>query len=278
MKLLRYGNRGEEKPGLLDAGGVIRDLSPLIDDITPKWLSRERLAWLSALDPAALPAIEGQPRLGVPVSGARQFIGIGLNYRRHAIEAGLDIPKEPVVFNKAITCLNGPCDDVVIPPDSSETDWEVELGVVMGTEARRVSENDALNYVAGYAIVNDVSERFWQFKRNGQWVKGKSFDTFGPVGPWLVTANEIGDPQHLELKLAVNGEVRQHSNTADMIFSVATLIAHLSQFMTLLPGDIIATGTPSGVGLGMKPPKYLKRGDAMTLTVDGLGTQTQRVV
>ena len=278
MKLLRYGPQGEEKPGALDAQGHIRDLSVLVPDWTPDWLAPERLQALGAIDLSKLPKVDGSPRLGTPVTGVRQFVAIGLNYRKHAEESGLEIPKEPVIFNKALTSLSGPNDDIVLPEGSQETDWEVELGFVMGSVARSVSEKEALGLIAGYCVSNDVSERAWQLKRGGQWVKGKSFDTFGPIGPWLVTSDEIPDPQALSMELKVNGQMRQHSNTADMIFSVAHLVSYLSHFMTLLPGDVVTTGTPSGVGLGMKPQQFLKKGDVVTLTLDKLGTQTQKVV
>lgn len=278
MKLLRYGPKGAEKPGALDAQGKIRDLSVLVPDWTPDWLSPERLQALRAIDLSKLPLVGGSPRLSTPIAGSRQFVAIGLNYRKHAEESGLPIPTEPVIFNKALTALSGPNDDIVLPKDSVETDWEVELAFVMGSTARNVSESEALGLVAGYCLSNDVSERAWQIKRGGQWVKGKSFDTFGPIGPWLVTTDEIPDPQTLDMQLKVNGQVRQHSNTADMIFPVAHLVSYLSQFMTLLPGDVVTTGTPSGVGLGMKPQQYLKKGDVVTLTMDKLGTQTQKVV
>jgi len=217
-------------------------------------------------------------RIGVPVAGSRQFVAIGLNYRKHAEEAGMEIPKEPVIFTKAITSLSGPNDDIVLPDGAKEGDWEIELGLVIGTKAQKVPVEKALDHVAGYCLANDVSERNWQAKRGGQWSKGKSFDTFGPIGPWLVTTDEIPDPQVLEMELKVNGETRQKSTTADMIFPVAQIVSHLSQFMTLLPGDVIITGTPSGVGLGMKPQQFLKKGDVITLRMDQLGTQTQKVV
>lgn len=278
VKLLRYGAAGAEKVGALDAKGNIRDLSLLVPDLTPEWLAPERLQALAAINLEKMPLVDAGVRLGVPVAGTRQFMAIGLNYSDHAKEAGLEIPKEPVVFSKAVTCLSGPDDDIVLPEGSVETDWEVELGLVIGTLARQVGEQDALSHVAGYCLAHDVSERDWQIKRNGQWSKGKSFDTFGPVGPWLLTADELPDPQGLEMELKVNGQVRQHSNTANMIFPVAKLVSYLSQFMTLLPGDIIITGTPAGVGLGMKPQQYLKKGDVVTLSIERLGTQTQRVV
>ncbi|MBV6272678.1 fumarylacetoacetate hydrolase family protein [Alcaligenaceae bacterium CGII-47] len=278
MKLLRYGAPGIEKLGALDAKGNIRDLSLLVPDLTPEWLAPERLQALAAIDLDKMPLIDPGVRLGVPVAGVRQFMAIGLNYREHAREAGLDIPKEPIVFSKAITCLSGPNDDIILPQDSVQTDWEVELGLVIGTLARQVSEDDALQHVAGYCLANDLSERDWQTQRNGQWTKGKSFDSFGPIGPWLVTTDELADPQNLAMELKVNDQVRQHSNTADMIFSVAKIVSYLSQFMTLLPGDVVITGTPAGVGMGMKPQQYLKKGDVVTLRIDGLGVQTQRVV
>lgn len=278
MKLLRYGSAGTEKAGALDAQGRIRDLSLLVPDLTPEWMAPERLRALAAIDLNQMPLVEGTPRLGMPFSGTRQFVAIGLNYRQHAQEAGLPIPQEPVVFNKALTSLSGPNDDIVLPAGSEETDWEIELGFVIGTIARQVKVEHALSHVAGYCLANDVSERNWQIKRNGQWGKGKSFDSFGPVGPWLVTADEIPDPQALDMALSVNGVLKQGANTADMIFSVAEIISYLSQFMTLLPGDLIITGTPAGVGLGMKPPQFLRRGDQLALHIDKLGTQTQLVV
>lgn len=279
MKLLRHGPLGAEKPGALDADGQARDLSLLIPDWTPEWLSPEKLAAIAAIDLSRMPLVAAGTRLGTPVAGSRQFVAIGLNYRQHAAESGLEIPKEPVVFTKALTSLAGPDDDVTLPEGSTATDWEIELGFVIGTTARRVPVRAALAHVAGYCLANDVSERDWQIKRNGQWGKGKSFDGFGPVGPWLVTADELPDPQTLSLELAVNGEVRQRSSTADMIFPVAEIVSYLSQFMTLLPGDIVITGTPAGVGLGVKPtPVFLRRGDVMTLSGGPLGTQRQRVV
>ncbi|MFC3107350.1 fumarylacetoacetate hydrolase family protein [Undibacterium arcticum] len=278
MKLLRYGMPGAEKPGALDAQGRIRDLSLLVPDLTPEWLSPERLRALAAIDLEKMPLVGGTPRFGVPISGVRQFVAIGLNYRKHAEESGLPIPTEPVVFTKALTSLSGADDDIVLPEGSEETDWEIELAFMIGTTARKVSRETALDYVAGYCLANDVSERNWQIKRNGQWGKGKSFDTFGPIGPWLVTADEIPDPQMLDMELSVNGAVKQRSNTADMIFSVTEIVSYLSQFMTLLPGDVVITGTPAGVGLGMKPPQFLKKGDVVSLRIDQLGSQTQRVV
>lgn len=279
MKLLRHGPVGAEKPGALDADGHARDLSLLIPDFTPEWLSPEKLEALKAIDLSKMPRVPDGVRLGTPVTGVRQFVAVGLNYRKHAAESGLEIPKEPVVFTKALTSLAGPNDDVELPEGSVAGDWEIELGFVIGTLARKVPVRDALQHVAGYCLANDVSERDWQIKRNGQWGKGKSFDGFGPIGPWLVTRDELPDPQGIALELAVNGEVRQKSSTADMIFPVAEIVSYLSQFMTLLPGDVVITGTPEGVGLGIKPnPVFLKRGDVMTLSAGPLGTQQQRVV
>lgn len=279
MKLLRHGPVGQEKPGALDADGQARDLSLLISDFTPEWLAPEKLQALAAIDLRRMPLVPKGTRLGAPVAGVRQFVAIGLNYRKHAEEAGLEIPKEPVVFTKALTSLAGPDDDVRLPPGSEAGDWEIELGFVIGTIARNVPVEHALSHVAGYCLANDVSERDWQIKRGGQWGKGKSFDGFGPIGPWLVTSDEIPDPQSIPLELKVNDEVRQRSNTSDMIFPVAQVVSHLSQFMTLLPGDVVITGTPQGVGLGMKPtPVFLRRGDVMTLSAGPLGTQRQQVV
>ncbi len=278
MKLFRYGEPGAEKVGAFDEAGAMRDLSLLVPDLTPEWLSPARLTALAAVRLERLPLIKGTPRYGVPVAGVRQFVCIGLNYRKHAEESGLPIPAEPVVFTKALGSLSGANDNIVLPPGSEETDWEIELGVVIGSVASNVSQEAALSHVAGYLLANDVSERSWQLKRNGQWGKGKSFNTFGPVGPWLVTADEIDDPQSLSMELRVNGEIKQSSTTADMIFPVAEIISYLSQFMTLLPGDIVITGTPAGVGLGMKPPQLLRKGDIVELTIDQLGTQTQLVV
>lgn len=279
MKLLRHGPKGQEKPGALDAHGQARDLSLLIPDWTPDWLAPEKLRALAAIDLSRLPTVPAGTRLGPPVTGIRQFVAVGLNYRKHALEAGLEIPKEAVVFNKALTSIAGPDDDVELPEGSVAGDWEVELGFVIGTIARRVAVADALAHVAGYLLANDVSERDWQIKRNGQWGKGKSFDGFGPIGPWLVTTDELPDPQTVPLHLAVNGEEKQRSSTADMIFPVAEIVSYLSQFMTLLPGDLVITGTPEGVGLGVKPsPVFLKRGDVMTLDGGPLGRQRQLVV
>ncbi|HTI00858.1 MAG TPA: fumarylacetoacetate hydrolase family protein [Acidisoma sp.] len=279
MKLLRYGPLGSEKPGLLDKDGHIRDLSGVVADITPAELSPAALAKLAAIDPASLPLVEGQPRYGVPVSGAAKFIAIGLNYADHAAESGMPIPKEPIVFTKAITSLCGPNDTVVIPKGSVKSDWEVELGIVIGTKAQYVDEASALDHVAGYCVINDVSEREWQIERGGSWDKGKGCDTFGPTGPWLVTKDEVGDVQNLSMWLDVNGKRMQTGTTKTMIFGAATLVSYVSQFMTLMPGDIITTGTPPGVGMGMKPaPVYLKPGDVMTLGIEKLGEQRQDVV
>jgi len=279
MKLLRYGPVGREKPGLLDSAGVIRDLSGRIPDLTPEQLAPEKLAALAAIDPKSLPAVEGQPRIGIPVTGSRKFIAIGLNYADHAAEANLPLPPEPVIFTKAISCLNGPNDDVMLPKESVKGDWEVELGVIIGRRARYVDEQHALSYVAGYSLVNDVSEREFQLSRGGTWDKGKGCDTFGPVGPWLVTPDEVGDPQQLGMWLDVNGKRMQTGNTSRMIFPVRTLVSYCSRFMTLDAGDIITTGTPPGVGSGKKPtPIFLRAGDVMTLGVDKLGEARQKVV
>jgi 2-keto-4-pentenoate hydratase/2-oxohepta-3-ene-1,7-dioic acid hydratase in catechol pathway len=278
MKLLRYGPAGQEKPGLLDANGVLRSLGAHIPDLSGPHLSAQSLARLAALDPADLPAVEGRPRFGVPVAGSRKFIAIGLNYADHAAESGLPIPTEPVIFSKAISCLQGPDDDIMLPRDSKKTDWEVELGVVIGTAARYVAEHEALSYVAGYCVVNDVSEREYQIERGGTWDKGKGCDTFGPVGPWLVTGDEVGDVQNLELWLELNGRRMQSGNTRTMIFGVATLISYVSRFMTLEPGDILTTGTPPGVGMARKPePVYLGPGDRLRLGIERLGEQHQSV-
>jgi 2,4-didehydro-3-deoxy-L-rhamnonate hydrolase len=279
MKLLRYGPKGQEKPGLLDAEGRIRDLSGHVPDITPDLLSSEGLERLKAIDPEGLPVVDGEPRYGVPVNGSRKFIAIGLNFADHAAESNLPIPTEPVVFTKAISCLNGPNDDVVIPRGSVKTDWEVELGVVIGKAASYVTEEEALDHVAGYVLINDVSERAFQTERGPTWDKGKGCDTFGPVGPWLVTSDEIGDPQNLDMWLDVNGQRTQTGNTRTMIFSVAEIVAYVSEFMTLEPGDLITTGTPPGVGLGQKPePWYLKPGDTVRLGIEKLGEQGQTFV
>ncbi len=278
MKLLRYGPLGREKPGLLDADGRLRDLSAVVPDIGPAQLGPAALAKLARLDPAKLPLVRGKPRWGTPVAGVRKFLAIGLNYADHAAEAGAAIPAEPVLFMKAISCLQGPNDPVMLPKASVKTDWEVELGVVIGTRACHVSQREALKHVAGYCVVNDVSERSYQLERGGTWDKGKGCDSFGPVGPWLVTADEVPNPQRLGLWLELNGRRVQQGNTRTMIFGVAHIVSYLSRFMTLNPGDIITTGTPPGVGMGQKPPVYLKVGDQMRLGVDGLGEQCQSVV
>jgi 2-keto-4-pentenoate hydratase/2-oxohepta-3-ene-1,7-dioic acid hydratase in catechol pathway len=278
MKLLRYGPPGQEKPGLLDRDGKIRDLSGTVRDIDAAALAPAGLARLRALDPASLPLVAGTPRLGPCVGAVSKIVAIGLNYRLHAQEAGAAIPTEPIFFMKAPSSICGPNDDVIIPKGSQKTDYEVELGVVIGTLARHVSLADAPRHVAGYCVVNDVSEREFQIERLGQWTKGKSADTFCPIGPWLVTADEIPDPGKLALWTEVNGERRQSSNTADLIFGVDQIVSYVSQFMTLLPGDVIPTGTPSGVGMGFKPPRFLKPGDRVRLSVEGLGEQNQRLV
>jgi 2,4-diketo-3-deoxy-L-fuconate hydrolase len=278
MKLLRYGPKGEEKPGLLDDEGHIRALSAHVVDIRSEVLSAERLAHLESINPRELPLVEGSPRLGPPVAAIGKILGIGLNYQEHADETGARPRSEPLLFSKAITALSGPNDPIVIPRGASKVDWEVELAVVIGSVTRYVDEGEALSRVAGYAVINDVSERAFQKERGGQFIKGKSADSFAPLGPWLVTANEIPDPQNLSLWLDVNGKRRQTGNTAQMIFGVAYLISHLSQFMTLMPGDVIATGTPAGVGMGCDPPEYLKPGDSVELGVEGLGQQRHGVV
>ena len=278
MKLVRYGQPGQEKPGLLDAQGQLRDLSGVVADIGPGQLGDAALQALRQLDASALPAVNGAPRLGSPLTGTRKFIAIGLNYADHAAESNLPIPAEPVVFMKATSCIQGPNDAVMLPRGSVKTDWEVELGVVIGTRARYVPEAEALGHVAGYCTINDVSEREFQTERGGTWDKGKGCDTFGPIGPWLVTRDEVPDPQNLAMWLEVNGERVQTGNTRTMIFGVAKIVSYVSEFMTLEPGDVITTGTPPGVGLGMKPPRYLKAGDRMALGIEGLGEQRQQVV
>ena len=279
MKLVRYGKPGKEKPGLIDAQGVLRDLSAAIKDIGPDQLGDAALAKLAKLDTSKLPAVRGNPRMACPVSGVRKFIAIGLNYADHAAESGLPIPKEPIVFMKATSCIQGPYDPVMLPKGSKKTDWEVELGVVIGKQARHVSQKDALDFVAGYCTIHDLSEREFQLERGGTWDKGKGCDTFGPIGPWLVTRDEVPNPKKLDMWLDVNGVRRQTGNTRTMIFSVAKLISYVSQFMTLEPGDVITTGTPPGVGMGMKPdPVFLKKGDVVTLGIEGLGEQRQDVV
>jgi 2-keto-4-pentenoate hydratase/2-oxohepta-3-ene-1,7-dioic acid hydratase in catechol pathway len=280
MKLVRYGPAGREKPGLIDTDGKLRDLSRKVKDIGPETLAPASLRALAKIDARKLPLVGGRPRLGPCVSGVSKFVAIGLNYVDHAKESGAPIPEHPVVFFKSPTCIVGANDNVMLPKDSTQTDWEVELGVVIGRRASYVDARDALKHVAGYCVVNDVSEREFQMKRSAtQWSKGKGCDTFGPLGPWLVTADEVKDPQNLDMWLDVNGEKRQRGNTKTMIFGVAQLVADVSRYMTLLPGDVITTGTPPGVGLGMKPtPVYLKAGDVITLGIAGLGEQRQKVV
>ena len=278
MKLLRYGPIGQEKPGFLDRDGKIRDLSGAVRDIAGEALAPASLDRLRRLDPASLPLVAGSPRLGPCVGSVSKIVAIGLNYRLHAQEAGAAIPSEPIFFMKATSSICGPNDEVIIPKGSQKTDYEVELGIVIGSLARHVSQSDARKHVAGYCVVNDVSEREFQIERGGQWTKGKSADTFCPTGPWLVTADEVPDPGKLTLWTEVNGERRQSSNTADLIFGVHEIVSYVSQFMTLLPGDLIPTGTPSGVGMGFKPPKFLKPGDRVRLSVEGLGEQNQRLV
>ena len=278
MKLLRYGPVGAEKPGLQDDAGNIRDLSGHVDDIAGDVLSDESLAKLRAIDPASLPVVDGAPRIGACVGQVGKFICIGLNYADHAAESGMALPEEPVIFFKATSAICGPNDTVEIPRTSEKTDWEVELGVVIGKHTKYISREEALDHVAGYCVVNDLSERDFQLHRSGQWVKGKSADTFGPIGPWLVTRDEVADPQNLPMYLEVNGHRYQDGSTQTMHFDVATVIAHLSQFMSLQPGDVISTGTPPGVGMGQTPQTYLKPGDKMELGIQGLGVQTQNVV
>lgn len=278
MKLVRYGAPGREKPGVLDSQGRIRSLADQVRDIEPSVYSPAGLRRLRELDIESLPLVRSKPRLGVPFVGIGKFVAIGLNYRDHAEESGLPIPTEPVVFNKWTSCISGPTDDIVQPPHSTKLDWEVELGVVIGKPARYVAESEALKYVAGYCVVNDVSERQFQMERGSQWDKGKGCDTFGPIGPWLVTADEVPDPQSLDLWLDVNGKRMQTGNTRAMIFSVKAIVSYCSRFMSLLPGDIITTGTPPGVAMGMKSPRWLVPGDVVSLGIVGLGEQRQRVV
>jgi 2-keto-4-pentenoate hydratase/2-oxohepta-3-ene-1,7-dioic acid hydratase in catechol pathway len=279
MKLLRYGPKGSEKPGLLDAEGNIRDLSGVIADITGATLSPAGLAELTAIPLSMLPVVEGSPRYGCPINGVSKFIAVGLNFADHAAESNLPIPEEPVLFTKAVSCLQGPNDPVMIPRGSEKTDWEVELGVVIGSRASYVTEDQALDYVAGYVLINDVSERAFQIERGGTWDKGKGCDTFGPVGPWMVTADEVGDPQNLGMWLDINGKRMQDGSSKTMIFGIAKLVSYISEFMTLEPGDLITTGTPPGVGLGQKPsPIYLKAGDEIRLGIEKLGEQRQIVV
>jgi 2-keto-4-pentenoate hydratase/2-oxohepta-3-ene-1,7-dioic acid hydratase in catechol pathway len=279
LKLVRYGKAGKEKPGMIDSDGKLRDLSKVIDDITADQLTKKNLAKLKKIKASKLPLVKGKPRYGVPFSGTKQFIAIGLNYADHAAETGAAIPKEPIVFTKAVTCMQGCNDDVMLPKGSKKSDYEVELGIVIGTEARNVSKKDALKHVAGYVLVNDVSEREFQNEMGGSWDKGKGCETFGPVGPWMLTADEVDNPQKLDIWLTVNGESRQNGNTKTMIFDCKTLVSYVSRFIKLVPGDIITTGTPPGVGLGVKPkPIFLKAGDVMRLGIEGLGESSQKVV
>ena len=277
MKLVRYGVEGEEKPGLIDSEGRLRDLSGSLAEIDRAALSPAGLTKLKELAVESLPLVPGSPRLGVPLTAISKLVCVGLNYRDHAEEAGMAIPAEPILFMKATTCITGPTDPVIMPKGSVKTDWETELGIVIGSIARDVPLDKALDYVAGYVAVNDISEREFQLERGGQWDKGKGCDTFGPIGPWLVTKDEIKDPQNLDMWLEVNGRRMQTGNTRTMIFGCAEIVSYISRFMTLLPGDVIATGTPPGVGLGMKPPHYLKDGDVMRLCIEGLGMQEQKV-
>jgi 2-keto-4-pentenoate hydratase/2-oxohepta-3-ene-1,7-dioic acid hydratase in catechol pathway len=275
MKLVRYGEPGSERPGLIDTDGAVRDLSAHVGDIAGAALSPDGLARLARLDPRSLPLVPGSPRFGPCVAGVGKFICIGLNYSDHAAETGAKVPPEPIIFMKATSAIVGPDDDVVIPRGSEKTDWEVELGFVIGKTAKYVSETDALGHVAGYCVVNDVSERAFQTERSGQWTKGKSCDTFGPIGPWLVTRDEVADPQDLKMWLTVNGRTMQDGSTKTMVYGVAFLVSYLSRFMSLHPGDIVTTGTPPGVGMGLKPPRYLKAGDVVELGIEGLGRQRQ---
>lgn len=279
MKLLRYGPKGQEKPGMLDTSGTIRDLSEIIGDIDGSTIGPDGLAKLAALDPSSLPAVSGNPRLGPCVGHVGKFICIGLNYADHAAESGLAVPPEPVIFMKCTSAICGPDDDIEIPRTSEKTDWEVELGVIIGKHTKYIAEKDAMDHVAGYCVVNDVSERAFQAERAGQWTKGKSHDTFGPIGPWLVTRDEVPDPQNLAMWLEVDGHRYQDGSTRTMVYKVAHLVSYLSQFMSLQPGDVISTGTPPGVGMGVKPnPVFLKPGQTMRLGIEGLGEQTQKTV
>ena len=278
MKLVRYGPSGVEKPGLIDGQGVLRDLSHVIPDLGAAQLSPDSLSQLAKLDVSKLPAVDGKPRMGCPIASVGKFLAIGLNYSDHAEETGSPIPKEPIIFSKAISCIQGPDDDVMLPKDSVKTDWEVELAIVIGSKASYVEEAQAMAHVAGFCLANDVSEREYQLERGGTWDKGKGCDTFGPLGPWLVTKDEIADTQNLALWLDVNGKRMQTGNTSKMIFDVVQIVSYVSRFVTLMPGDVIVTGTPPGVGLGMKPPVFLKAGDIMTLGCEGLGAQTQKVI
>ena len=278
MKLLRYGKLGKEKPGVLDSEGRIRDLSAHISDISGETISPKSLAKLRKIKIDTLPIVRGKPRIGACVTGSQKFVAIGLNYSDHAAESGMTVPPEPIIFTKHMNCISGPNDDVTLPPKSKKGDWEVELGVIIGTKAKNIKRADAMKHVAGYCTINDLSEREYQIERSGQWTKGKSYDTFGPIGPWLVTADEIKDPQKLHLWLELNGKRVQEGNTSTMVYGVEYLVAYLSEFFTLMPGDIITTGTPPGVGMGMKPQRFLKPGDKMRVGVDGLGVQEQTVV
>jgi 2,4-diketo-3-deoxy-L-fuconate hydrolase len=278
MKLLRFGPAGQERPGMLDADGKIRDLSAIVPDINGTTINPAGLAKFAAIDPATLPIVHGEPRIGPCVGQVSKFVAVGLNYSDHAAETGSPIPTEPILFNKATSCIVGPNDDVMLPKDSVKTDWEVELGIVIGSRASYVEEGNALQYVAGFCVINDVSEREFQLERQGQWTKGKGCDTFGPIGPWLVTTDEVPNLSNLAMSCYVNGERRQSGSTQTMIFNVPVIVSYISRFMTLLPGDVIATGTPPGVGLGMKPPQFLKAGDEMRLSIEGLGEQRQKVV
>lgn len=278
MKLCRYGERGAEKPGLIDGDGALRDLSGVIDDISASVLGRDGLRRLMAVDPSTLPRVDGTPRFGVPVAHVGKMLCVGMNYADHAAETNAPVPEQPVLFMKATTAIGGANDTVVIPRGSVKTDWEVELGVIIGEVTRYVDVNQALDHVAGYAVINDLSEREFQLEHGGQWVKGKSCDTFGPIGPWLVTKDEIADPQKLALWLEVNGHRYQNGNTRTMVFGVAQLVGYISRYMTLMPGDVISTGTPAGVGLGLHPPTYLKPGDVIELGIEGLGRQRQDVL
>jgi 2-keto-4-pentenoate hydratase/2-oxohepta-3-ene-1,7-dioic acid hydratase in catechol pathway len=277
VKLVRYGEAGNERPGMIDADGNIRDLSAHLADVAGKAIDPASLENLARLDPNTLPLVDGNPRLGACVAGTGKFICVGLNYSDHAAETGATVPPEPIIFMKATSAIVGPNDDLLIPRGSQKTDWEVELGIVIGRKAKYVSEAEALDHVAGYCVVHDVSERAFQAERQGQWTKGKSCDTFGPTGPWLVTKDEVPDPQNLPMWLKVNGETMQDGSTKTMVYGAAFLVSYLSQFMSLLPGDVISTGTPPGVGMGMKPPRYLKAGDVVELGIEGLGSQRQQV-
>ena len=278
MKLLRYGPKGKEKPGILDQHGKIRSLAKHVKDIDGETISPAGLAKLRKLNPNKLPLVKGKPRIGACVTNPQKFIAIGLNYADHAAESGLKVPVEPVVFTKQVSCVSGPNDTVTLPPKSQKSDWEVELGVIIGRKAKNIKEADAMKHVAGYCVVNDLSEREFQTEGTGQWTKGKGYDTFGPIGPWLVTRDEVKDPQNLRMWLELNGKRMQDGSTQTMVFGVAHIVAYLSKFFTLHPGDIITTGTPPGVGMGMKPPQYLKPGDKMVIAIEGLGVQRQKVV